>query len=370
MKVLNVVDGSGWTGGVEQALLLAAELRRRGADARLAAHRDNPILGEAKRRGVPAYPYEGDGGGVRNIMSLHRLLGEKYDFVIGHKPGAIRQLILPIGLRHRRSRFVGVRRVSFPVSSLTVYRAPERVVAVSASVKKVLSGSGLKGGKIVVIPSGVDTDLFQPLAAVREKERRERGLEGKVVILNLAKFVPEQKGQRHLLEAVAVLKGRYPLKVLLAGIDTDGERARDTVRGFGLEDVVDLLGFRRDIVELIQVADLFVFPSLPGLDAIAGSVLQAMACGKIVVASAVGGIPEYLHDGRNGFLVPPGERSALAAAMERAIALPPGERAAMAGQARETVVSGYSVSAMGESYLRLFAEMEGAASGGKKRAPP
>lgn len=356
MKVLNVVDGSGWTGGVEQALLLAAELRRRGADARLAAHRENPILGEANRRGVPAYPYEGDSG-VRNIVSLHRLLGEKYDFVIGHKPGAIRQLILPVGLLHRRSRFVGVRRVSFPVSRLTVYRAPERVVAVSASVKNVLVESGLKGERITVIPSGVDTDHFRPLATVREEERRKRGLEGKVVILNLAKFVPEQKGQHHLLAAVAALKDRYPLKVLLAGIDTDGERARDMVRGCGLEGVVDLLGFRRDVVELIQVADLFVFPSLPGLDAIAGSVLQAMACGKVVVASSIGGIPEYLHNGRNGFLVPSGERSALVAAMERALSLTEGERAAMVGQAREVVVSGYSVSAMGESYLRLFAEM-------------
>jgi glycosyltransferase involved in cell wall biosynthesis len=369
MKVLNVVDGSGWTGGVEQAFLLAAELRRRGADARLAAHHKNPIVGEANRRGVPAYPYESDGVGVRNVVSLHRLLGEKYDFVIGHKPGAIRQLILPVALLHRRTRFVGVRRVSFPVSSLTVYRAPERVVAVSASVKEVLAQSGLRGEKITVIPSGVDTDHFRPLAAVREMERKKRGFEGKIVILNLAKFVPEQKGQRHLLEAVAVLKDRYPLKVLLAGIGTAGERAGEMVRDCGLEGVVDLLGFRRDVMELIQVADLFVFPSLPGLDAIAGSLLQAMACGKIVVASAVGGIPEYLNDGRNGFLVPPGETEALAAAMERAISLPPGERTRMSGQARGTVVADYSVSAMGESYLCLFAEMEGDSSGGKKRAP-
>ena len=141
------------------------------------------------------------------------------------------------------------------------------------------------------------------------------------------------------------------------------------VRGCGLKGVVDLLGFRRDVVELIQIADLFVFPSLPGLDAIAGSVLQAMACGKVVVASNLGGIPEYLQDGKNGFLVPPGETESLGAVMERALSLPDGEREALTGQAREAVVADYSVSAMGESYQRLFAEMEGAASGGKKGAP-
>ena len=181
------------------------------------------------------------------------------------------------------------------------------------------------------------------------------GLEGRKVILNLAKFVPRQKGQNYLLEAAVSLKERYPVTLLLAGLETDGEEAHRAVEEAGLADTVRLLGFRRDIPELINAADLFVFPSLPGLDAIAGSVLQAMACGTIAGASAVGGIPEYLRDGENGFLVPPGDSPALEAAVERAFALEGAERERIARRARETVLGGYSVRAMAEQWMKLFA---------------
>jgi glycosyltransferase involved in cell wall biosynthesis len=365
MKVLNVVDGSGWTGGVEQAFLLTRELRELEIDARLAVHSGNPVYREASGAGLPVYAYEGAGAGAGPFRALRSLLGEDYDVVVGHKPGAIRQLILPLLLDGARDSFVGVRRVSFPVSRLTVYRVPPRVVAVSESVRDVLGASGLPRERIAVIPSGVDTDLFRPSEERRSKGRKRFGLEGKVVILNLAKFVPGQKGQGHLLAVAARLKGKYPLRVFLAGLETDGEEARRMVKDYGLEDTVELLGFRRDIPDLINAADLFVFPSLPGLDAIAGSVLQAMACGRVTVASGVGGIPEYLRDGDNGFLAAPGDEESLLGTMERALALSGEEKGRMGRLARKTVVDRYSLRAMAASYVRLFRQMPGAGSGKK-----
>ena len=87
MKVLNVVDGSGWTGGVEQTMLLCRELRVLGVDARMAAHRDNPVLGEAAETGIPAYAYDDGSGGVSRSRRLMDLMAEGYDFIVGHKPG-------------------------------------------------------------------------------------------------------------------------------------------------------------------------------------------------------------------------------------------------------------------------------------------
>lgn len=359
MKVLNVVDGSGWTGGVEQTLLLAGELRRLGVDARIAANGENPICGEGRSRGIPVYEYENGMSRFAIAAHLYKLLGEGYDFVVGHKPGAIRHLIVPLILRRQHSRSLGVRRVSYPVSSLTVYRYPRHTVAVSTSVREVLISCGLSPRRLTVIPSGVDTSLFAPSEKMRSEQRKKLGLEGRKVILNLAKFVPRQKGQAHLFEAAAALKGRYPLTVLLAGLETDGEKARRAVKEAGLADTVRLLGFRRDIPELINAADLFVFPSLPGLDAIAGSVLQAMACGTIAVASAVGGIPEYLRDGENGFLVPSGDSPALEAAVDRAFGLGSAEREELTRRARETVLGGYSVRAMADQWMKLFGALGG-----------
>ncbi len=356
MKILSVVDGSGWTGGVEQALLLTEELRRLDIDARLAVHGANPVYEEARSRDIPVYAYEKEGERFPAARLLH-LLKEGYDFVIGHKPAAVRHLILPLLLRGRHARSIGVRRVSYPVSRLTVYRFPEHVVAVSNSVREVLMASGLRGDRITVIPSGVDTGLFRFSPEQRKASREKLGLEKKRVLLNLAKFVPEQKGQGHLFAAAAALKGTFPLAVCLAGLETDGPAARRAVEGCGLEGTVHLLGFRRDIPELINASDVFVFPSLPGLDAIAGSVLQAMACGRVTVASAVGGIPEYLRDGENGFLVPPGDTNRLRDALERAFTLDDGERERIGRNARETVLRKYSTGVMALSYLELFRKM-------------
>jgi glycosyltransferase involved in cell wall biosynthesis len=192
--------------------------------------------------------------------------------------------------------------------------------------------------------------------------RARLGVEGRTALLSLAKFVPEQKGQNLLMEAAAALKKDLDVRIVMAGLETDGEEARRLVRSHGLEDETALLGFRRDIPGLLNAADVFVFPSLPGLDAIAGSVLQAMACGRVVVASDVGGIGEYLRDGENGFLVPPGDASALRLALVKAIGLGEQERERMGREARETILAGYSSSRMAEEYLKLFRGMQSVSS--------
>jgi glycosyltransferase involved in cell wall biosynthesis len=354
MKVLNVVDGSGWTGGVEQALLLCRELRGLGVDARLAAHGSNPVLAEALESGVPALAYDEGRGGFRRAARLMRILGEGYDVVVAHKPGAVRHVFIPRLVSGRRTLLVGVRRVSFAVSPLTVYRFPKKIVAVAENVREVLVKSGIPGGRISVIRSGVDLERFRPDEEMRRNARLVLGVGARPVLLNLAKFVPGQKGQRILMEAASLLKKRMAVRLLLAGLETDSEEARGMVRAFGLDADATLLGFRRDIPELINASDIFVFPSLPGLDAIAGSVLQAMACGRVAVASAVGGIPEYIEDGVNGFLVTPGDARQLCDTIQQAINLPPREREEIGRRARETVCSRYSTRSMAEDYLRLF----------------
>ncbi len=356
MRVLSVVDGKGWTGGVEQAFLLTRELRDRGVEASLAVHRDNPVLDEARSAGLDVMAYDRGAGRLSRVARLREILSGRYDVVIGHKPAAIRHLILPLALHRGRTLFVGVRRVCYPVSPLTVYRVPKLVVAVARQVREVLAESGLNRDKIRVIPSGVDLRRFRPSGVMSAATRRSLGIGREKVILNLAKFVPAQKGQHLLFQAARMLRGRVPLRIVLAGLETDGPEAKEMVSRYGLQGSVSLLGFRRDIPELINGADLFAFPSLPGLDAIAGSVLQAMACRKLTVAAAVGGIPEYLRDGENGFLVPPGDPEALAAAMERALALGAEEAEAVGRRAARTVEDGYSAGTMAERWIRLLRE--------------
>jgi len=295
------------------------------------------------------------------------LMSEGYDFIVGHKPGAIRHVALPRLLKSRRSPLIGVRRVSFPVSPLTVYRLAGSIVAVAENVRAVLRESGLRRVPITVIPSGVDVEKFKPDTAMGAETRARLGAEGRTALLSLAKFVPEQKGQNLLMEAAAALKKVLDIRIVMAGLETDGEEARRLVRSHGLEGETTLLGFRRDIPGLLNAADVFVFPSLPGLDAIAGSVLQAMACGRVVVASDVGGIGEYLRDGENGFLVPPGDASALRLALVKAIGLEEQERDRMGREARKTILAGYSSRRMAEEYLKLFRGMQSVSSSPRRQ---
>jgi glycosyltransferase involved in cell wall biosynthesis len=359
MKILNVVDGSGWTGGVEQTLLLTREMVKKGIDARLAGHKRNPVVQEAQEAGLQAYCYQGYGSRFSDLYRLNTILKENYDLVIGHKPAALRDLVPLMKISRRGTPLLGVRRVSFPVSRLTTYLFPDHVVAVADFVRDVLVRSGLKSTDISVIPSGVDLERFLPDRQSRLKTRKKLSIEGKTVILNLAKFVPAQKGQDILFSALSRLEGNDPIVLLLAGLDTDSGEAERAVHSYGLGDKVRLLGFRRDIPELLNAADLFVFPSLPGLDAIAGSVLQAMACEKPVVASGIGGIPEYLQDGKNGLLIKPGDSPALQRAITAILGMTAKEKAKMGTAAGETVRRRYSAEAMAEGYLRLVERMLG-----------
>lgn len=360
MKVLSVIDGSGWTGGVEQTLLLSGKLREMKIAAEIAAHAENRIVLEAGERGVPVHVYD-DGGSSRfdRFGKLRRLLGSGYDVVVGHKPASVRHLVGPVYSRRPRPLFVGVRRVSFPVSPVTIYRFVDHLVAVSGSVREVLTAGGIVPDRVSVIPSGVETARFRRDDRMREETRRRLGLDGKTVLLNLAKFVPRQKGQDILFTAVSSLENREDIRLVLAGLDTDSAEAARLSRDFGLEKNVLLLGFRRDMPQLINAADVFVFPSLPGLDAIAGSVLQAMACERIVVSSRTGGIPEYLEDGRNGLLVEPGDAKALAGGLRTVMTMQKAEKERMGVLARKTVTAGYSTEAMAASYAELFGELLG-----------
>jgi glycosyltransferase involved in cell wall biosynthesis len=126
------------------------------------------------------------------------------------------------------------------------------------------------------------------------------------------------KGLIHLLHAAALLVNEFP--DLLVEVAGDGSE-RDTLEGaaltFGIANNVRFLGWTDDLRPVLRRSSVFVQPSLQ--EAFGITVLEAMACGIPVIASAVGGLPEIVEDGRTGFLVPPGHAAALAEKIARLI---------------------------------------------------
>jgi glycosyltransferase involved in cell wall biosynthesis len=112
------------------------------------------------------------------------------------------------------------------------------------------------------------------------------------------------KGQRHLVDAAAQVLPKQPdARFIIAGEGSCRPSLEHQIRQHHLEKHVILAGFRTDILSLHKAFDIFVMSSVT--EGLGTSILDAMACGKPVVATTAGGIPEVVADGETGLLVPP-----------------------------------------------------------------
>jgi glycosyltransferase involved in cell wall biosynthesis len=169
------------------------------------------------------------------------------------------------------------------------------------------------------------------------------------VVVCVAQLIPA-KGLDVAVRALAELPEAVHL--WLAGDGPDGPRLRELAAGLGVAGRVRFLGLQRCVEPYLQAADCLACPSL--WEEAAGLVnLEAQACGLPVVASRVGGIPEYVAEGVTGFLFPPGEHRALAACVRR-LSESPQECRAMGEAAREWAVRRFSPESRLEQFLDLY----------------
>lgn len=163
------------------------------------------------------------------------------------------------------------------------------------------------------------------------------------------------KGLAFLLEAAAVLHRRLPgLRIELAGSGSCEPRLRSLAARLGIADSVRFLGWRDDIDSLHRRWQVFAQPSIH--EGLGLSVLEAMAAGRPVVASATGGLPELVEDGRTGFLVPVGAVDALVDRLGRLLA-DDELRARMSYAGWQRARDGFSMAEMAERTARVYDRM-------------
>ncbi|HVA49343.1 MAG TPA: glycosyltransferase [Pirellulales bacterium] len=210
---------------------------------------------------------------------------------------------------------------------------------------------GCPESKVRVIPNGVDVERFRPLspdAALRS----ELGLPPSAPVAAIvAALRPEKNHELFLRSAARVCRSRPDAQFLVIG---DGARraALQVLRDeLGLNGHVHFLGTRSDIPQLLSLVDVVLLTS--HMEANPVSILEALSCGKPVVATRVGSVPESVHDGENGYLVAPGDESALAARVTEL--LNHSGLASRLGQAgRRTVVDRWSLERMVSGYEELI----------------
>jgi teichuronic acid biosynthesis glycosyltransferase TuaC len=199
--------------------------------------------------------------------------------------------------------------------------AADRVLSVSEALKEVAVTLGTPSEKVRVIPNGVDADLFTPKA--QAEARRALDLpSGRPIILSVGALI-EHKGHHRVIGRLPDVLRHHPdlLYVVVGGERRDGWRRTvdDLVARRGLQNHVLLAGDQpHDRIPVwLAAADVFCLASRS--EGWPNSVLEALACGKPVVATRVGGVPEIVADDTLGLLVPPGDDDALATALVKAL---------------------------------------------------
>jgi glycosyltransferase involved in cell wall biosynthesis len=195
-------------------------------------------------------------------------------------------------------------------------RRADAVVSVSPAVTSRLPLDAPE--KTFLVPPGVDSSIFVP---------GDDDAEGAPTLLFVGRIerTSAWKGIDILLEAFALLLRKLPeARLILVGDGDAVEDHRNTAASLGILDQTEFRGALRGnaLVEAYQQASVFVLPSTTESEASPMTLTEAMACKKPVVASAVGGVPFMIDDGRDGLLVPPGDPERLAAACLRLLIAP------------------------------------------------
>jgi glycosyltransferase involved in cell wall biosynthesis len=191
------------------------------------------------------------------------------------------------------------------------------VISVSKDTHRETLERGINPAKATYLYAGIDLERFKNPPS-RSEARAVLGIADEdFVVANIARLWPE-KEQDKIITAAASLVPRYPqLRFLIVGDGPLEQALAEQIDRLGVQNAVSLLGFRKDIMNILAAIDVFAFPSSAEGTPIA--IYEAMAMGLAIVASPVSGIGEVLTDGSTALLIPPADADALANAIERLV---------------------------------------------------
>jgi glycosyltransferase involved in cell wall biosynthesis len=314
MKVLYVDLEREWRGGQSQALLTLLGLRKRAIEVELVAPRDSALALRSWEAGIRVHDVARLGLRVSAAATIRGLL-TRNDFQLMHlnEPHALTAAWLAGA--HEKLPLLLSRRIGFPLRKSWIsrarYAAVERFVANSKNVAQSLIDCGIAGERISIVNEGVQV---LPLTSLEQRSsaRKHWGVKDHEFLFGcVSVFVPE-KGQRHLIEALATLRKSHPeARLLLAG---DGQCRRELealAKRLGQSEAVLFPGFVKDVSGVYDALDAFAFPSkFEGL----GTALQsAMAAGLPSISTKRGALAEVVDHERTALVVEPVAKELVAA---------------------------------------------------------
>lgn len=358
LSIAHVTGETGFSGGEVQLFLLMEGLRARGHRCALVCPPEGRSAQVANSRGfeVHGVPMRSSASpfGVWRVRAALRSCAPQ---LVHLHTGRANWLAAPAA-RWLRIPAITTRRMDRAVKRSPRTRwlygpGVRRAVAISQAVERCLLEGGVEREKIRVIPSAVDPES---LRSTRERAelRRAVGLaDGDVCFLTLASL-DRRKGIDVLLNAVQRLTPALGARFLIAGDGPERGELERLARALGVSERVRFLGRREDRADLLAACDALVLPSRR--EGLGVAALEAMACGRPVVASRIGGLAEAVRDEVTGILIPADEPKALADALERLVA-DASLRARLGAAGPGRISEGHLPEQMTLAYERLYAEV-------------
>lgn len=223
-----------------------------------------------------------------------------------------------------------------------------------AVVRELIEQEEAPADKVHLLYNGVSAPSTPPTA---DSARARFGLPANALVLAVVANLIPYKGHADLFKALARINTRLPpsWRLLLAGRDDGyGETLRAHAASVGLEEHVLFLGEQEDVASVLAAADIFVLPSHE--EGFSNALLEAMALGKAIVATRVGGNAEALEDGACGIITSPRDLGSLASAIER-LAGSSEERHAFGAAARRTAMTRFTADRCVAAYAALYRQL-------------
>lgn len=265
------------------------------------------------------------------------------------------------GIRHselssevnRRLTLLTVRTCSFLSRWL-----PTKIVCCSEASLKIHATVGYAAEKMVMIPNGIDPELFHPNPHARLATRMQLGLPATAPVVGMIGRFDPHKDHGNFIRAARILAHVRPdVRFILCGeeITWENDQLVKWIEAEGLVDRFMLLGKRDDISNLVNAFDVATLSSLG--EGFPNVVLEAMACGVPSVVTDVG--DSALIVGDTGLVVPRRDPLALAEAWRKVLEMDPAARAELGLSARRRAISKYSLGTIVSHYEQLFEELAG-----------
>jgi glycosyltransferase involved in cell wall biosynthesis len=356
MKVLYADLEREWRGGQSQALLTLRGLWARGHHVELVAARNSPLAKRVAEAGVTVQEVAQWGLRARAVPAIRRLIAHsQFDLAHMNEPHALTAAWLAGA--HNKLPLLLSRRIGFSLRknwvSQASYRALDRFVANSRDVAQSLTDSGIATEKVSIVNEGVEVPPRTTPAKRNSARAHWKVKEPEFLFGCAGVFVPE-KGQRHLIEALAEVRTVHPeARLLLAGDGVCRADLESLTKRLGQTEAVLFAGFVENVDQVYEALDAFVFPSeFEGL----GTALQtALAFELPSVSTTRGALAEVVDNERTALVAEPNGKE-FAKAMLRLL----GDaelRKRLGAAGRHEVEQRFSADRMVENTIRVYEDV-------------